>query len=58
MWWEDTGLSWIPTSPNVRTVETAVAYPATGLFEGVNISEGRGTRETFLISGAPWIESE
>ena len=58
MWWDDTGLPWIQTSPNIRTVEAAVAYPAMGLFEGINLSEGRGTKDTFLIAGAPWIEPE
>jgi len=58
MGWPDTGLAWVPTSPNIRTVESAMAYPSLGLFEGVNVSEGRGTRETFLVAGAPWIEAE
>jgi uncharacterized protein YbbC (DUF1343 family) len=57
MWWQDTGLPWIQTSPNIRTAEAAVAYPALGLFEAINVSEGRGTEETFLIAGAPWIEA-
>jgi uncharacterized protein YbbC (DUF1343 family) len=58
MTWPDTGLPWTPTSPNIRTVESAIAYPALGLFEGVNVSEGRGTQETFLIAGAPWMDQE
>jgi uncharacterized protein YbbC (DUF1343 family) len=57
MWWEDTGLPWRQTSPNIRKAEAAVAYPAIGLFEAVNVSEGRGTEETFLLAGAPWIEA-
>jgi uncharacterized protein YbbC (DUF1343 family) len=56
MLWEETGLPWTPTSPNIRTPAAAVAYPALGLFEGVNVSEGRGTLETFLLAGAPWID--
>jgi uncharacterized protein YbbC (DUF1343 family) len=56
MEWEDTGLPWRQTSPNIRTAEAAVAYPAMGLFEGVNVSEGRGTEDAFLLIGAPWIE--
>jgi uncharacterized protein YbbC (DUF1343 family) len=58
MWWEDTGLPWRPTSPNIRTPEAATTYAAMGLFEGINVSEGRGTAETFLIAGAPWIRGE
>jgi uncharacterized protein YbbC (DUF1343 family) len=58
MWWQDTGLPWRPTSPNIRTAETAVAYPAIGLFEAIRVSEGRGTEETFLLAGAPWIDAK
>ncbi len=58
MWWEDTGLPWRPTSPNIRTVAASIAYPALGLFEGINVSEGRGTRDIFLIAGAPWIRAD
>ena len=43
MYFEDTGLPWVMPSPNVPTVETAVVYPGTVLFEGTNVSEGRGT---------------
>jgi uncharacterized protein YbbC (DUF1343 family) len=58
MQWEATGLAWTPTSPNVRNLAAAVNYPAMGLLEGVNLSEGRGTRETFLVAGAPWIDGQ
>ena len=51
-------LSWRATSPNIPTAATAVAYPALGLFEGIHVSEGRGTKEPFLIAGAPWIREE
>jgi uncharacterized protein YbbC (DUF1343 family) len=57
MSWDETGLPWRPTSPNIRSMATAIAYPAMGLFEGINVSDGRGTRETFLLAGAPWIDS-
>jgi uncharacterized protein YbbC (DUF1343 family) len=56
MEWEDTGLPWRQTSPNIRTLEAAVAYPAMGVLEGINVSEGRGTEDAFLLIGAPWIE--
>ena len=55
-WWEDTGLSWIPPSPNIPTPEIALAYLGTCLLEGTNISEGRGTHTPFMLAGAPWIE--
>jgi len=56
MLWEDTGLTWRPPSPNLRTPRAALAYPALGLMEGVEISEGRGIEETFEKIGAPWID--
>ncbi|MCH7497338.1 MAG: DUF1343 domain-containing protein [Candidatus Marinimicrobia bacterium] len=56
MWWDETELPWLAPSPNMPTAETALAYLGTGLIEGTNLSEGRGTHEPFLISGAPWID--
>ncbi|GMQ82506.1 MAG: DUF1343 domain-containing protein [Rhodothermia bacterium] len=58
MLWPDTGLAWIPTSPNIPTFETALVYPGTGFFEGTSASEGRGTDHPFLTIGAPWIDAE
>jgi uncharacterized protein YbbC (DUF1343 family) len=55
MMWEDTGRSWVPPSPNLRSPEAALAYPGTALLEATNISEGRGTSTPFLIYGAPWL---
>src|SRR5690554_8155606 len=43
MRWPETGLPWIPTSPNVPDFETALVYPGAALFEGTAASEGRGT---------------
>lgn len=57
MLWEDTGLPWRPPSPNLRTSASALAYPAFGLMEGIEISEGRGIEETFETIGAPWIDA-
>lgn len=57
MYFEDTGLSWIMPSPNMPSVDTAVVYPGTCIFEGTNISEGRGTTKPFEIIGAPWLNS-
>ena len=56
MWWDETGLEWVPASPNIPTPETALAYLGACLFEGTNVSEGRGTHEPFLVCGAPWID--
>lgn len=48
---------WIKPSPNMSSLETAIAYPGTCLIEGTNVSEGRGTKEPFLLIGAPFINS-
>ncbi len=58
MWYDQTGLPWVPPSPNMPTVETATLYPGTCLIEGTNLSEGRGTTKPFEWIGAPWIDSE
>jgi len=57
MWFDDTGLQWIMPSPNMPTLDTAMVYPGTCLFEGINISEGRGTTRPFELIGAPWIDA-
>lgn len=56
-WYEETGLPWVYPSPNMPTIETAILYPGTCLFEGTNLSEGRGTTRPFEIIGAPWISA-
>ncbi|MBD3183719.1 DUF1343 domain-containing protein [Candidatus Poribacteria bacterium] len=56
MWFDDTGLEWIMPSPNMPTLDTAIVYPGTCLFEGTNISEGRGTTKPFEFIGAPWMD--
>ena len=58
MWYDQTGLPWVPPSPNMPTVETATLYPGTCLIEGTNLSEGRGTTKPFEWIGAPWIDSD
>lgn len=58
MWFDQTGLPWIMPSPNIPTLNTATVYPGMCLFEGTNVSEGRGTTRPFEIFGAPWIDSE
>ncbi len=56
MWYDETGLDWLPPSPNIPTIETAVVYPGTALIEGTNISEGRGTDSPFRLIGAPFVD--
>ncbi len=55
--YEDTGLEWVLPSPNMPTLDTAYVYPGTGLIEGTNLSEGRGTTKPFELLGAPFINS-
>ena len=57
MYFRDTGLPWIPPSPNLPTQESAIVYPGQVLWEGTNISEGRGTTQPFEIFGAPFIDT-
>jgi uncharacterized protein YbbC (DUF1343 family) len=58
MYADATGLPWVMPSPNMPTLDTAIVYPGTVLFEGILISEGRGTTRPFELVGAPWIEAE
>ena len=58
MYADATGLPWVMPSPNMPTLDTAVVYPGTVLFEGTMLSEGRGTTRPFELVGAPWIEAE
>ncbi|NVM20985.1 MAG: DUF1343 domain-containing protein [Desulfobacterales bacterium] len=56
MLFADTGLPWIPPSPNLPTPMSAMVYPGQVLLEGTNISEGRGTAQPFEICGAPFMD--
>jgi uncharacterized protein YbbC (DUF1343 family) len=58
MYFEETRLPWVMPSPNVPTIDTAVVYPGTVLFEGTSVSEGRGTTRPFELIGAPWVDAE
>ncbi|GAA0910449.1 DUF1343 domain-containing protein [Streptomyces thermoalcalitolerans] len=56
-WFHDaTGLPWVPPSPNMPTPDTALVYAGTCLFEGTNLSEGRGTTRPFELLGAEGID--
>lgn len=56
MWFDETGIDWSKPSPNLPTFDSILAYAGTCLFEGLNISEGRGTEKPFEYIGAPWID--
>ncbi len=56
-WFDETGLVWVPPSPNMPTLTTATLYPGFCLVEGTNLSEGRGTTRPFQLVGAPWLDA-
>jgi uncharacterized protein YbbC (DUF1343 family) len=58
MYWQDTGLVWVPPSPNLPAPQSAMVYPGQVIFEGTNISEGRGTTLPFEQFGAPFLDIE
>jgi len=55
MWWDETGIAWVNPSPNMRSLDAALLYPGTVLFEGGNFTEGRGTDAPFQLIGAGWL---
>jgi uncharacterized protein YbbC (DUF1343 family) len=57
-YFDHTGLGWVSPSPNLRTVDEAVLYPALGLLESTNLSVGRGTDTPFEVLGTPSIDGE
>jgi uncharacterized protein YbbC (DUF1343 family) len=58
MYHDDAGAPWVMPSPNMPTLDSAIVYPGTVLFEGTSISEGRGTTRPFELLGAPGIVAE
>jgi uncharacterized protein YbbC (DUF1343 family) len=56
--YSETGLPWVLPSPNLPTPGSTIVYPGIVLFEGLNISEGRGTTIPFELFGAPFINSK
>ncbi|MFF7973022.1 exo-beta-N-acetylmuramidase NamZ domain-containing protein [Streptomyces sp. NPDC007905] len=54
--YDASGLPWVPPSPNMPTPDTALVYPGTCMFEGTNLSEGRGTTRPFELLGADGID--
>ena len=57
-YFDHTGLAWVSPSPNLRSVEEVVLYPAVGLLESTNLSVGRGTDTPFEVLGAPFVDGE
>ena len=58
MFFRATGLPWIPPSPNMPSPVSAMVYPGQVLWEGTNVSEGRGTTLPFEMFGAPFIDAK
>ncbi|MGH7530525.1 MAG: exo-beta-N-acetylmuramidase NamZ family protein [Gemmatimonadales bacterium] len=56
--YDQTGLPWVRPSPNMPDLESALHYPGLCLFEGTNLSVGRGTPVAFQLLGAPWMDAE
>lgn len=57
-WWDQTGLTFVPPSPNIPTPQTALLYSGVGAFEATNVAVGRGTKYPFEIFGAPWMDGK
>jgi uncharacterized protein YbbC (DUF1343 family) len=57
MIWQETGLRWLMPSPNMPSPETAQVYPGQVIWEGTNVSEGRGTCRPFETVGAPFLDT-
>ncbi len=58
MYFQDTGLPWVFPSPNLPSPGSALVYPGQVIWEGTNVSEGRGTTLPFEIFGAPFIDPD
>jgi len=58
MYFDATGIPFVLPSPNIPTLDAEIVYPGTVLFEGTNVSEGRGTTKPFELLGAPWVDAE
>jgi uncharacterized protein YbbC (DUF1343 family) len=57
LWFDQTGLTWINPSPNLRSTTQAALYPGVGIVEAARVSVGRGTGKPFELMGAPWVDS-
>lgn len=57
MYFEDTGLPWVMTSPNIPTLDSVMGYVMTGYYGGLDITNGVGTTRPFEIVGATWADA-
>ncbi len=57
-YWDQTDVPWVMPSPNIPTLDTAIVYPGTVLFEGTMLSEGRGTTRPFELVGVPGVDPD
>lgn len=55
MRFDDTGLYWIISSPNIPDFATVLLYPCTGPIGDTYLSVGVGTTKPFHFVGAPYI---
>ncbi len=58
MRWPQTGRAWVPTSPNIPSFDSALAYPGIGMVGELAVNEGRGTPTPFCLFGAPWLDAK
>jgi uncharacterized protein YbbC (DUF1343 family) len=58
VWWDRTGLPFVPPSPNLPSFHSVQLYPALVAFEATNLSVGRGTSTPFQLIGAPWLDQK
>lgn len=58
MYFDETDVPWVFPSPNLPIIDSTFAYVGTCIFEGTNVSEGRGTTRPFELIGAPWLDTE
>ncbi|MBV9333656.1 MAG: DUF1343 domain-containing protein [Candidatus Eremiobacteraeota bacterium] len=56
MIWPDTGLQWVPTSPNIPTWQTTIVYPGTGLIDSAGINNGSGFTLPFFLAGTQGLD--
>jgi uncharacterized protein YbbC (DUF1343 family) len=56
--YDQTGLAWIPPSPNLRTLRATFLYPGVEILQAAGVSVGRGTDTPFELFGAPWIDAD
>lgn len=57
LWFDRTGLPWVKPSPNMPSLQSAMSYPGTVMFESTNLSVGRGTEAPFQLISAPWLRN-